>query len=154
MCGMICINSLWFSDTVWHQAFRSILVKAMAWCWTGIKPLPILMLTFWHSDHGNNLGEIWIKISEFPFKKIYLKILSAKWWSFCCGFNVLMWHFRGCKLGSLLSNWVNTLRPRQDGCHFADNIFKCIFLNENISIEISLEFVPKGPINNTQHWFK
>ena len=29
-------------------------------------------------------------------------------------------------------------------------IFKCIFLNENvwILIEISLKFVPKGPINN------
>ena len=45
---------------------------------------------------------------------------------------------------------VNTLRPRQHGCHFPDDIFKCIFLNENvwISIKISLEFVPKGPINN------
>ena len=33
----------------------------------------------------------------------------------------------------------------------ADDIFKCIFLNENIriSIKISLKFVPKGPINNT-----
>ena len=33
---------------------------------------------------------------------------------------------------------------------FADDIFKCIFLNENvwISIKISLKFVPKGPINN------
>ena len=32
----------------------------------------------------------------------------------------------------------------------ADNIFKCIFLNENerIPIKISLKFVPKGPINN------
>ena len=31
-----------------------------------------------------------------------------------------------------------------------DDIFKCIFLNENvwISIEISLKFVPKGQINN------
>ena len=27
---------------------------------------------------------------------------------------------------------VNTLRPRQDGRHFPDDIFKCIFLNENI----------------------
>ena len=46
--------------------------------------------------------------------------------------------------------WVNTLRQRQNGCHFADNIFKCIFLNENvwIPIKISLKFVPKGPINN------
>ena len=45
---------------------------------------------------------------------------------------------------------VNTLRPRQNGRHFADDIFKCIFLNENvwISIKISLKFVPKGPINN------
>ena len=26
---------------------------------------------------------------------------------------------------------VNTLRPRQDGCQLPDDIFKCIFLNEN-----------------------
>ena len=46
--------------------------------------------------------------------------------------------------------WVNTLRPRQNRRHFADDIFKCIFLNENvwIAIKISLKFVPNGPINN------
>ena len=45
---------------------------------------------------------------------------------------------------------VNTLRPRQNGRHFADDIFKCIFLNEDVWIpnKISLKFVPKGPINN------
>ena len=44
----------------------------------------------------------------------------------------------------------NTLRPRQNGRHFADDTFKRIFLIENvrISIEISLKLVPKGPINN------
>ena len=44
----------------------------------------------------------------------------------------------------------NTLRPRQNGRHFTDNIFKCSFLNENvwILINISLKVVPKGPINN------
>ena len=44
----------------------------------------------------------------------------------------------------------NTLRPRQNGRHFADDIFECIFLNENvwISIKISLKFVPKGSISN------
>ena len=44
---------------------------------------------------------------------------------------------------------INTLRPRQNGRHFADDIFKRIFFNENvwISIKISLKFVPKGPIN-------
>ena len=45
---------------------------------------------------------------------------------------------------------VIILRPRQTGRHFPDDIFKCIFLNENIwsSITISLIFVPKGPINH------
>ena len=44
----------------------------------------------------------------------------------------------------------NTLRPRQNGRHLADDIFNCIFLNENvwILIKISLKFVPKDPINN------
>ena len=45
---------------------------------------------------------------------------------------------------------LNTLRPRQNGRHFPDDVIKCIFLNESIwiSIEISLKLVPKGPINN------
>ena len=45
---------------------------------------------------------------------------------------------------------LNTLRPRQNGRHFADDTFNRIFVNENarISIEFSLKFVPKGPINN------
>ena len=45
---------------------------------------------------------------------------------------------------------INTFRLRQNGRHFTDKIFKCIFLNENvwISLKFSLKFVPKGPINN------
>ena len=45
---------------------------------------------------------------------------------------------------------VNTLRPRQNGRHFADDIYKCISMNENVSIaiKISLKFLPKGRINN------
>ena len=44
----------------------------------------------------------------------------------------------------------NTLRPRQNGRLFTDDTYKCIFLNKNvrISITISLKFVPKGLINN------
>ena len=44
----------------------------------------------------------------------------------------------------------NTLRPRQNGRHVSDDIFKCIFLNENIwiSLKIWLKFVPKVWINN------
>ena len=45
---------------------------------------------------------------------------------------------------------VNSLRQKRNRRHFADDIFKCIFMNENvwIPIKISLKFLPKGPINN------
>ena len=46
--------------------------------------------------------------------------------------------------------YLNTLRTRQNGRHFPDDIFKWIFLNENVWIptDISPKFVPRGPINN------
>ena len=46
--------------------------------------------------------------------------------------------------------YLNTLRLRENGCHFTDDTFKLIFLNENvrISIKILMKFVPMGPINN------
>ena len=45
---------------------------------------------------------------------------------------------------------LNSLRPRQNYRHFADDIFKCIFLNENvwISLTISLKFLTQFWINN------
>ena len=43
-----------------------------------------------------------------------------------------------CRQGKMALVWVllNTLRLRQNGCHFADDFFKCIFLNETIWISI------------------
>ena len=64
---------------------------------------------------------------------------------------ISMWNDNSCVHFSLNVIYpLNSLRPRQNGRHFADDIFKRIFVNENvrISIEISLKFVPKGPINN------
>ena len=54
------------------------------------------------------------------------------------------------------SQWTNTLRPRWNEQHFADDIFKRIFFNENvwISIKISLKFVPKGAINKIPALFQ
>ena len=48
------------------------------------------------------------------------------------------------------SGLFNTLRPRQNGRHFTDNMLKCILFQKNvwIWIKISLKFVPRGPINN------
>ena len=45
---------------------------------------------------------------------------------------------------------INTLRPRQNAQHFADDIFKRIFFNENVLISIKMSLIcdTKGPINN------
>ena len=65
----------------------------------------------------------------------------------------IAWHW-----SASYDHWymINTLRPRRNEPHFADDNFKRNFFNENvrISIKISLKFVPKGPINNIQHWFR
>ena len=52
---------------------------------------------------------------------------------------------------SCLSGFFYTLRPIQSGRHFADDIFRYIFLKENawISLKISLKFVPNVPINDS-----
>ena len=87
-------------------------------------------------------------------KKIILKMLtSANYFPFCLGYNVLKESLRWyAYLESFLMEdkvqrvALNTLRPKQNGCHFPVDIFKCIFLNENVWI--SLKFVPKVRINN------
>ena len=58
-------------------------------------------------------------------------------------------HFHGLE-NKFKTTRLTTLRPRRNGQHFADDIFKHIFFNENvwISIKILLKFVLKGPINN------
>ena len=50
--------------------------------------------------------------------------------------------------------YLNNFRPRQNGHHLSDDIFKCIFLKENawISFKTSLKSVPKVRINNIPAW--
>ena len=79
-----------------------------------------------------------------------------KWWR-CQKFKISNNVFKGSLLPptplaascSEVKILINTLRPRHNGRHFADDIFKCSFVNENvwILIKFSLKFVPKGPIN-------
>ena len=52
----------------------------------------------------------------FPVNKIYVcETMNVEW-----------------ALWILLAYCFNTLTPRQNGRHFPDDIFKCIFLNENV----------------------
>ena len=86
---------------------------------------------------------------------VHGKSLKSPWISFLekCGNHLYMlwWSSKKAKGWGWHPSNVNTLRPRQNGRHFPDDILKCIFLNENvwISIKISQKFDPKGPINNS-----
>ena len=55
-----------------------------------------------------------------------------------------------CNIGYVSETRLKSSPPGQNGRHFADDIFKCIFLNEKlcILIRISLKFVSMCPINN------
>ena len=87
-----------------------------------------------------------------------MAILGHTWWVTNVGWLIINHINHHSNLSHLA---INTLRQKQNRCHntsrlrqnrrhFADTIFKCIFLNENvwIFINISLKFVPKGPIDN------
>ena len=60
-------------------------------------------------------------------------------------------YFFGAGNGHVIYGLFNSSPPGQNGRHFADDNFICIFVNENfcILIKMSLKFVPKGPIDIT-----
>ena len=102
-------------------------------------------------------GLWWLSIKRFSIMRSYAVSTLPEWMKptfFCLGIQqVAVQHccHDTCQLLEPLEYvWVNTLRPRQNGRHFADDTFKHIFLKENfrISIKISLKFVPKSPIDN------
>ena len=97
------------------------------------------MLTKSHmASQGHN--ELRLAVRYCPTRATNIHTYTMYWRGFLSGEDCLF----------IQLSLRNTLRPRQNGRHFADDIFKCIFLNENvwIPIEISVKFVPKGPINN------
>ena len=116
------VNPLWPSDAIWRQRSGSTLAQVMA-CYL--------------TAPSHYLNQCWLIIRKVwtviliwgQFQKPYLCHQSQK---------------------SPRGQWVNTLRLRQNVRRFTDDTFKRIFLNENVwmSIEISLKFVPKVPINN------
>ena len=67
------------------------------------------MLLIWLS--GSNFDEMFIEIHILLFKKIHLKMSSAKWWPFCLGLNVLIiksrWFRRS--LCSAMWSWLFVL---------------------------------------------
>ena len=120
------------------------------------------MCPLWHWQSPERLHLSWAPcIMENRWCPCVIKsynICVLKWvlnhWIFCCVLkdDFTLKYYIVCNNCSFTLRMfiLNTLRLRQNGRHFADDIFKCIFLNENvwIRIKIQLKFVPYDPINN------
>ena len=83
----------------------------------------------------HNFSILWYlvgEISHFVIDACHVKLIEAS------------------GLKNFAGSVLNTLRSRQNGRHFPDDIFKRIFFNQNfwISIKISLKFIPEVRINN------
>ena len=146
----------------------------------GLSPARCQAITSTNADSllikplGTNFSETLFEIQLFSFRWMHLKILSGKFQPFCSGLTmitkaslylaVLFWSGCGQYVTFMLHNnmllptciWnisLIRLRLRQNGKHFADNIFKCISLYEYCCIFwfkiLSIKFfVPKVSINN------
>ena len=77
---------------------------------------------------------------------IYALSIAVLWLSISVAFFADMQHV----VGGIFS----PLRSGQNGQYFADDIFRCIFLNGNycIFIQTSLKCIPKGKLTRNQHW--
>ena len=95
--------------------------KQPIWCW-------IFWANFIYSTAAGDLAMLGTMILTVQYKVTYLPLGKL---AMICAIAVL-------------------LRLRQNGCHFADDIFKCIFLNEKfrISNSISLNYVPYDLIDS------
>ena len=88
-----------------------------------------------YSMSNGPIKEIYIYICMYVYTLIFYSEITSH----------LMFRYHRC---IALVHWHTEVEKNRR--HFADDIFKCIFLNVNVLIsrEIALKFVSYGPINN------
>ena len=68
----------------------------------------------------------------FPFNDVIMDSIEWLWWMKVLGqseYTIKSWHISGTKPTKMVEfMFFNTLRPRQNGWHSADDIFKCILV--------------------------
>ena len=92
-----------------------------------------------------------MELLSFEWPKWYWFQCNVKTTNFAHISRVFSIVFLRCdRFSDTTQTYLNTLRPRQNGRLFPDDIFKWIFWNENIwiSLRISLKFVPRVRIDN------
>ena len=131
--GPLWVNSLWPNGVMWRQRSGSTFVQVMACCLTA---------------PSHYLNQWWLLFSEDLWQSHERSFAASTQATVL--YNEFEKHTFKSTATSAKVQWVNSLRPGLNRRPFADDIFKCIFLNENewILPRISLKFVPKVRINN------
>ena len=120
------------------------LIKVMAWCQKGT---------------SHYLSQWWC--SALTHTHIYIYAITwanddAVHWHTHTHIYIYINASSGLSPESIQDKWLhviiyfNSSPPGQNGHHFANNIFWCIYMNEKFCVltKISLKFVPEGPIDN------
>ena len=102
------------------------------------------------------ISQCTVKLHHAYFLLWHKSVYLAKWWSLQTGLRIDRWGIERCRQSmngqvSYVRNiaGINSSPPGQNGRHFADDIFKRIFMNVKscILIPVSLQFVTEGPID-------
>ena len=120
--------------------------------------IPWLLMARHLASPGHKRKWYWQTFSRFHEERFPLHAQYQCWKKLSNGdefyapsnkFKTIRFNIWGILRTTRLALSLNTLRPRQNGRHFPDDIFKHICLNESvrISTNISLNFVPRGPID-------
>ena len=114
--------------------------------------ISVLNGTLWDMEQVHSgiceLGHLFNMVLSIKWKNL-------SWWQLCCHWlhwKLSTWQGVNQSAQGTLHFSVDILThipPGQNGRHFTNDIFRCIFKNEKfcIFIQISLKFVPKGPID-------
>ena len=129
----------------------------MVWCRSGNKPSsePLMLRLSTHICLNDLIKMQWLYYRKMSLSWFILpeRKYSLQKYSHIHSYSrkVIAYFNPDCFLRNYnIYPYTNTLGTTQNGRHFADDIFKRIFLNGNVwmPIKISLQFVPQGPINN------
>ena len=111
-------------------------------CWGQFVIIFILMYLFCKQVKASDVSVINSYLQMSQDRKTW----HRRW--FAVHEDFVMYSFKAHQVGPISQFHLNTLRLRQNGCHFADDIFKCNFLQTCILIKISVNFVANDPIDN------
>ena len=108
-------------------------LKIIKYLWSGLNHKTMLFLMY------AQCTQIWFSLMS-----------ASKVW---CSLNIL------CDIVTVFDDMIGAFRmfhsspPRQNGYHFADGVFKCIFVNENFVFQLKF-YWSLFQLTITHHWFR